>query len=262
MATEVGPLNVLGSVGSPPAGFVDPLDNSFGARTGPFNPLSINNSNWTAFILGLDTPFGSPIAIGQAFSFGQTLSGGGGIGMTCGAAQFGANPAYQLPVGIIPTRLLPGLGPFTSPFFGAKQKFIQLTYNVIGAGSSAGWGLINFDDNSGTGISSANVITHDCYLFQGNGNSGLIVRYNSGAAANVFQSGIALTQGDVWRLSMDATNPAQTIVTVTKNGTQFAQFTDNSAARLLGNALPVIAIVSVPVAFQFESKNFSCNVGL
>jgi hypothetical protein len=244
--------------------FVDPLDNSFGANTGPLNLASVNNFNWFYSILGWDTPFLTPVEFMNAFSFGQALSGGGGTGMTSGLSQMGANPPYMVPCGIIPIRLMPGLpSNVASSYYSAKQKFVQLTFNALGANNSAGFGLINFEDKTGTGVGGASNICHDAYIIR---MDGFFIRYNSGAANSVLNNIGAgnFVQGDVWRLSMDATNAAQTVCVLTRNGTTFATITDNNINRLTGPAMPVIAGIASSAAlgaWQFEVKNFSCGLG-
>jgi hypothetical protein len=244
--------------GSPPTSFVDPLSNASGSIAGPLNLATVNTFNWFFSFLGWDTPFATPADFITFFSFGQTLSGGGGTGLTVSGQAFGAG-TYNWFCGIIPTRMAPGLGPFTSPYYASKTKFVQFTFNAINANCAGGVGIINFEDLSGTGVAGSSNICHDAYILRCDGN---MIRHNSGAANSVLQGGIVFTQGDVWRMSMDATAASPTVIRLTKNGTLFATINDNNVNRLQGPGMPFIGAVMVGPGPQFEIKNFSCGVGL
>jgi len=258
MAIEVTPLNVLSGGLVIPSSFTDPLDNSFGANP---NNTTFNNFNWYFTLLGLGTPLANPPQVNGAYLFGQPLSGGGGTGMTTGITQFGANPPYFITNGIIPIRLLPAFNDLSigSAFYIAKKKFVQFTFNALGANNAAGVGLINFEDLSGAGAGGNSQIDHDAYILR---CDGFLIRYNSGSANSVLQGGIAFAQGDIWRIGFDASNAAQTVIILKKNGVTQFTITDNNANRLTGNAFPVICCIASSVGvWQFEIKNFSCGLG-
>jgi len=256
MAIEVGSINVLSSALAVPSSFSDPLDNSVGAIANPQNLASVNNFNWVFSVLGWDSPFGNPSSF-NSYGMGAVLSNGGGRGLSIQLSQTGANPPQTVCNGIIPALFLPVASALRSAFYAAKIKFIQFTINNA-ANGVPGVGLMNFEDATGTGAPS-NQFAHDSYFLQFDGG---LRRDNSGANFVQLHNGIGLVQSDVWRLSMDASNAAQTVLTVTRNGVVAYTVTDNNLNRLTGNAFPFIGVVNNGNAMLGEFKNFSCGPGL
>jgi hypothetical protein len=247
MAVEVSPLNVLGGGSLGVASFSDTLAV---APSGPRNIISPPSEDWMYIPLGGDTPTAG--AALPTFTFGNVLSGGGGTGLIIGDVSY-AFTTYSFAAGIMPVVM--GIG---SLFYKAKQKFVQITFNNFSL-ETASIGMGNYIDASGTGVAGQSAICHDAYTLD---IGGTLQRWNSGATNTVLVAGFSPVQGDVLRLSVDFTNPAQATIVVKRNGVTQSTTNDVSGNRLTGLAFPFIQANSFGAAPTSGWKNFSCGIGL
>jgi hypothetical protein len=180
--------------------------------------------------------------------------------------QTAANPTYFAAGGIIPIPLYST----NLPFYLATQKFVQFTYNS-GVNVVFGLGVMNFEDFSGVGGAGSSRICHDAYHIQFGavGAGGDLFRDNSGALSTSLHGATNnVAQGDVWRLSYDASVVGQVTLIGTRNGVIQYTVVDNSANRLgpkggtSGGSFPFISMISAATGAVMEVKNFSAGVGL
>jgi hypothetical protein len=234
---------------------------------GPINQFGVLSRNWMATELGFNSPYTTTqIGTPSIWTLGATLSGGGGLGLSASILQTGANPTYFAAGGIIPVKLFST----NLTFYLALQKFIQITYNacsnVVGV-----FGVMNLEDFSGVGAAGNGRVCHDAYHinFAAPNTGGDLFRDNSGALSTSLHAATNnIVQGDVLRLSYDASVSGQVTLTFTRNGTVQYTVVDNNANRLgpkagtSGGSFPFIGMITATAAEVFEIKNFSAGIGL
>jgi hypothetical protein len=247
-------VSTFGQFGAPP---VTSFSDTLAVANNATNLATPNNTNWIQVPLNSNTAFSSPTEFVQ-FQLGQLLSGGGGTGLKITMDQMAANPTYCHCQGIMPRPLVS-----STVYYNAKKKFVQFTYNAQSS-IAAGVGFFNFECNSGTGVGHDNATpANDASFFRI--DLGNFQRSNSGAAVTTLQAnaGLVESQGDVFRISMDASVAGVTSWTLLQNGINFWGLTinDNAANRFNGNGWPVIWLANGVAASFLEMKNFSTGLG-
>jgi len=237
---------------------------------GPINQFGVLSRNWIATELGFNSPYTTTqIGTPAVWTLGATLSGGGGLGLSVSILQTGANPSYFAAGGIIPVRLFST----NLPFYLATQKFVQVQLN-LSSNVVWGFGYMNLEDFSGVGAAGNGRICHDAYHVQigtvPGGVGGDLFRDNSGALSTSLHGpfGVNPAQGDVIRLSYDASVAGQVTITVTRNNIVEYTVVDSNANRLgpkagtSGGSFPFIAMITAVAAEVMELKNFQAGIGL
>jgi hypothetical protein len=210
------------------------------------------NGNWVRIPTRYNiTPFGASFH-GPEFNMGQSVTGGG-LGLQ--VDNWGNGAAYFFSQAIVPRLIINSL-------YNLTQQFVQATWL---RNSTQGCGLcafLNLELLSGGGVSDCD--TYRLNLVNSGGLGFTLTRINAGSAAVDLATNIsALVSGDVIRMSVDSTNPAQTVITIKQNGVQVSQVTDNNANRVSKGWPGIYGENTNNTAVNgLQLKNFSCGKGL
>lgn len=243
MAVEVSPLNVLGGGPAPITSFADSM------ATGSSQGF---NNGWVLIPTRYDiVPFAATIH-GPKFNMGQPVTGGG-LGLEID--NWGNGAGYVMSQAIVPRVIIPTL-------YVVKQQFVQMTWL---RNSSQGCGMCAFLNlESLSGVGNENCDTYRLNMVNVAGNGFTLTRLNAGVAnVDLAANIVALVSGDVIRMSVDSTNPAQTTIIIKQNGVVRATVNDNNANRVQFGWPGIYGEDTNNTSVNgLQAKLFSCGIGL